>query len=96
MCSVSGGGCHCTMMDWLVLPLATMFFGGALGGSSGNINLKIKIYQRERKTRCSAQSLVEEKSNLKHAAGLIEAVYARAMAVNMPGTARRQWQMCGS
>lgn len=35
------------MMDWLVLPLATMFFGGALGGSSGNINLKAK-YNRER------------------------------------------------
>jgi hypothetical protein len=28
------------MMDWLVRPLATMFFGGALGGSSGNINLQ--------------------------------------------------------
>ncbi|TNN73364.1 hypothetical protein EYF80_016527 [Liparis tanakae] len=35
----SGGGCHCTMMDWLVRPLATMFFGGALGASSLSINL---------------------------------------------------------
>ena len=42
LCSVSGGGCHCTMMDWLVRPLATIFLGGALGGSSGNINLEIK------------------------------------------------------
>lgn len=42
LCSVSGGGCHCTMMDWLVLPLATMFFGGALGGSSGSISLEKK------------------------------------------------------
>lgn len=30
------------MIDWLVRPLATMFFGGALGGSSGSINLQIK------------------------------------------------------
>lgn len=36
----SGGGCHWTMMDWLVRPLATMFFGGALGASSLSINLK--------------------------------------------------------
>ena len=35
----SGGGCHWTMMDWFVRPLATMFFGGALGASSLSINL---------------------------------------------------------
>lgn len=35
----SGGGCHWTMMDWLVRPLATMFLGGALGASSRSINL---------------------------------------------------------
>lgn len=34
------------MMDWLVRPLATMFFGGALGGSSGNINLQIQDGER--------------------------------------------------
>lgn len=35
----SGGGCHWTMMDWFVRPLATIFFGGALGASSLSINL---------------------------------------------------------
>lgn len=35
----SGGGCHWTIMDWFVRPLATIFFGGALGGSSLSINL---------------------------------------------------------
>lgn len=29
-------------MDWFVRPLATMFFGGALGGSSLSINLIIR------------------------------------------------------
>lgn len=40
LCSLSGGGCHWTIIDWLVRPLATMFLGGALGGSSGSINLR--------------------------------------------------------
>lgn len=35
----SGGGCHWTIMDWFVRPLATIFLGGALGGSSLSINL---------------------------------------------------------
>lgn len=74
------------MMDWLVLPLATMFLGGALGGSSGSINLKIKIYWGGAATRSPAQSLVEEKTSPKHAADLTEAVCARVMAVSMLAT----------
>lgn len=35
------------MMDWLVRPLATMFFGGALGGSSGSISLGTKTEEGE-------------------------------------------------
>lgn len=78
------------MMDWLVLPLATMFFGGALGGSSGNINLKMK-YIRERKRgkrkhQGPAQSLAEEKTSPKHTADPPEAVCARGVTVNMPAT----------
>lgn len=42
----SGGGCHWTIMDWLVRPLATIFFGGALGGSSLSINLIHTIRER--------------------------------------------------
>lgn len=32
-------------MDWLVRPLATMFFGGALGASSRSINLTDKTLE---------------------------------------------------
>lgn len=43
----SGGGCHWTMMDWFVRPLATIFFGGALGASSLSINLTQTQKERE-------------------------------------------------
>lgn len=42
----SGGGCHWTIMDWLVRPLATIFLGGALGGSSLSINLTRTIREK--------------------------------------------------
>lgn len=47
------------MMDWLVRPLATMFFGGALGGSSGNINLEVTDAEgREVSAGCAGRSRV--------------------------------------
>lgn len=44
----SGGGCHWTIMDWFVRPLATIFFGGALGASSLSMSLTHTDREKER------------------------------------------------
>lgn len=47
----SGGGCHWTIIDWFVRPLATIFFGGALGASSRSINLTGMHEKKKKKKR---------------------------------------------
>lgn len=44
----SGGGCHWTIIDWFVRPLATIFFGGALGASSLSMSLTHTDRRKER------------------------------------------------